>query len=78
MRPSFKASKTTISMRFVELTDVDLEIPGPKTGGVVATEWQIIYTKDGRDSIHLIRETEEEADAAMDALKEEMTAPVIF
>lgn len=70
MRDTFKLSKkNTVSMRRVELTDADLEIPGPKTGKVVAVEWPIIYTKDGRESIHLARATEAEADADMDSIK---------
>lgn len=74
MRTTFQFSKTTVSMRRVELTDIDLGIPGPKTGKVVGVEWQVIYTKDGRDSIHLVRATEADADADMDAIKAEADA----
>lgn len=74
MRNPFQFSKTTVSMRRAELTDKDLEIPGPKTGKVVAVEWQVVYTNDGRESIHLARATEAEADADMDAIKAESDA----
>lgn len=74
MRSPFQLSKTTVSMRRAELTAADLGIAGPKTDKVVAVEWQIIYTKDGRDSIHLVRATEAEADADMDAIKVEAGA----
>lgn len=69
MRTPFQFGKTTVSMRRAELTAADLGIAGPKSDKVVAIEWQVIYTKDGRDSIHLVRATEAEADADMDAIK---------
>lgn len=69
MREALRLGKTTVSMRCVELTDADLEIPGPKTGRVVATQWQVIYSKNGKESIHLAFKTEAEADAAMDGIK---------
>lgn len=74
MRTSFQLSETTVSMRRVELTAADLGIAGPKASNVVAVEWQVIYSKDGRDSIHLARATEVEADADMDAIKAEAGA----
>jgi len=66
MRNPVQFSKTLISMQYVELTDVDLQIPGPKTGKVVGAEWQIIHTRNGESRIHMIFETEADADAHMD------------
>lgn len=74
MRESFQLSKTNVSMRRVELTDVDLDIPGPKTGKVVAVEWQVIYTKGGKETVHRAFNTEAEADASMDRIKAEAYA----
>lgn len=75
MRAPFKFSKTTVSMHFAEVTDRDLNIPGPKTDAVVATEWRIIYTRpDGSQKIHLVYETEVEADEAMDNIKAQADA----
>lgn len=74
MREAFQSSKTTVSMRRAELTDIDLGIPGPKTGRVVSVEWQVIYTKGGKDHVHLAFQSEEEADASMDRIKAEAEA----
>ncbi|EXF45286.1 hypothetical protein BAY1663_02365 [Pseudomonas sp. BAY1663] len=71
MRTPFQFGKTTVSMVRAELSAADLGIAGPKSGKVVAVEWRVIYTKDGRDSIHIVRATEAEADADMDAIRSE-------
>jgi len=76
MRTPFQFSKTTVSMRCAELTDIDIGNPGQKNGKVVGVEWQVVYTKDGGENIHLARATEAEADADMDAIKAEADALV--
>ena len=74
MRNSFQHSETTVTMRRNELTAADLGIAGPKSGKVVAVEWQVVYTKDGRDTVHLVRATEADADADLDAIKADAEA----
>ena len=74
MRAPFQFSKTTVSMARAEVTAADIGIAGPKSDKVIGVEWHVIYTKDGRDTVHLIRATEAEADAAMDAIKAEADA----
>lgn len=74
MRSPFQFSKTTVSMRFAELKPADLGIdnaPKSRRDEIVATEWQVIYAKDGRETVHLAFQTEQEADAAMDNIKAE-------
>jgi hypothetical protein len=75
MKASFKGkhSKTTVSMRAVELTAGDLGVCGPArlTSQVVGIEWQVVYTKpDGSEHVHLSYGSEAECDAAMDRVLE--------
>lgn len=77
MREAFKFSKTTVSMRLAELKPADIGIhnaPKNRKDETVATQWQIIYSNDGKESVHTAFETESEADAAMDDIKSQADA----
>lgn len=72
MRSPFQFNKTLVSMRFAELKPADLGIynaPKSRKDEIVSTEWQVIYTKDGCETIHMAFPTEQEADVAMDEIK---------
>lgn len=61
MKNAFQFGKTNVSMREHDFGH-----------GVVA--WQVIYTKNGVDSVHLQFDTETECDAAMDTVQAEAIA----